>query len=225
MVRQLLTATLSEPATEDVFVYLQTNGTAVNNTDYQITSGAAPITIDGDFSDWTNNPAVLFGTDPINDTHDTDTSGAGNTPAYVNHPDVDLRAFGVTHDDENLYFYFRSEGQIGRTQVADPAQGKAAGRYYVIVTMDVDQNDVTGYPLHEGGYYPTTPGYDMNSEIEFYGGTFNTGHYLNHGATDLASLNQAFADQSNDGYVPAQAAQDIQGPFTPGFLRVHTGIL
>jgi hypothetical protein len=99
-----VTATLSEPATEDVFVYLQTNGSAINNTDYQITSAAAPITIDGDFSDWINNPAVRFGTDPINDTHDTDTSGIGNTPLYVNHPDVDLRAFGVTHDNENLYF-------------------------------------------------------------------------------------------------------------------------
>jgi hypothetical protein len=226
-----LTATLSAPAPEDVFVYLQTNGTAVNNTDYQITSSAAPIAIDGDFSDWHNNPAILFGADPFNDTHDTDTNGAGNTPAYVNHPDVDLRAFGVTHDDENLYFYFRSEGQIGRTQVANPALSKAAGRYYVIVTMDVDQNDGTGYDLHLGGYYPTTPGYDMNSEIEFYSGTFNTGHYLNHGATFLGSgvnpepnsLNLAFAQQSNGGYNPALASQDIQGPFTPGFVNVIPG--
>jgi len=63
----------------------------------------------------------------------------------------------------------------------------------------------------------------MNSEVEFYGGTFNTGHYLNHGATDLTTLNQAFADQSNGGYDPALAAQDTQGPFTPGFLRVIPG--
>ncbi|MCA9012131.1 MAG: proprotein convertase P-domain-containing protein, partial [Planctomycetaceae bacterium] len=218
-----LTATLSEAATEDVIVSLQTSGTAVSNTDYRITSNSAPITIDGDFSDWANNPAIVFGTDPLNDTHVTDSGGPGTTPAHVDHPDVDLRAFGVTHDDENLYFYFRSEGQIGRTQVADAAQGKIAGRYYVIVTMDVDQNDATGYPLHEGGYYPTTPGYDMNSEIEFYGGTFNTGNYLNHGATDQASLDQAFAEQSNGGYDPAQAAQDTQGPFDPGFVRVVPG--
>jgi subtilisin-like proprotein convertase family protein len=218
-----LTATLSEPATEDVVVNLETTGTAVSNTDYRMTSTTAPITIDGDFSDWANNPAIVFGTDPLNDTHDTETGGAGSTPSHVDHPDADLRAFGVTHDDENLYFYFRSEGQIGRTQVADAAQGKIAGRFYVIVTMDVDQNDVTGYPLHEGGYYPTTPGYDMNSEVEFYGGTFNTGNYLNHGATDQASLDQAFAEQSNGGYDPAQAAQDIQGPFTPGFVRVLPG--
>jgi subtilisin-like proprotein convertase family protein len=218
-----VTATLSEPATEDVFVQLQTSGTAISDTDYRITSGASPITIDGDFSDWHNNPGILFGTDPINDTHDTDTTGAGNTPSFVDHPDADLREFGVTHDDQNLYFYFRSEGQIGRTQVADPSQSKIAGRYYVIVTMDVDQNDVTGYQLHEGGYYPTTPGYDMNSEVEFYDGTFNTGNYLNHGATDLPTLNQAFADQSNNGYDPALAADDIQGPFTPGFLRVIPG--
>ncbi|MCA9008093.1 MAG: metallophosphoesterase, partial [Planctomycetaceae bacterium] len=218
-----LTATLSAPAEEDVYVYLQSSGSAVSNTDFRITSETAPITIDGDFSDWNNNPSILFGADPFNDTHDTDTNGAENTPLYVNHPDVDLREFGVTHDDENLYFYFRSEGQIGRTQVADPTQGKAAGRFYVIVTMDVDHQDATGYQLHEGGYYPTTPGYDMNSEIEFYNGTFNTGNYLNHGATDQASLNQAFAEQSNDGYDPAQAALDIQGPFNPGFLRVIPG--
>jgi hypothetical protein len=57
-----VTATLSEPATEDVFVQLQTSGTAISDTDYRITSGASPITIDGDFSDWHNNPGILFGT-------------------------------------------------------------------------------------------------------------------------------------------------------------------
>ncbi len=70
-----LTATLSEPATEDVVVNLETTGTAVSNTDYRMTSTTAPITIDGDFSDWANNPAIVFGTDPLNDTHDTETRG------------------------------------------------------------------------------------------------------------------------------------------------------
>jgi hypothetical protein len=98
------------------------------------------------------------------------------------------------------------------------ALGKRAGRYYAIVTTDVDQNDVTGYPLHEGGYYPTTGGYDMNAEIEYFNGVFNTGHYLNHGATDLASLNQAFADQSHGGYNPAQGPDWIfRGRFSQAF--------
>ena len=217
----LVTATLSEAQDHDVFVNLNLGGTAGNNVGYRATTSAAPITVDGNFSDWRNNPNVIFRTDGFNDTHDTDTGGEFNTPAYVNHPDVDLVEFGVTHDDNNVYFYFRSTGIIGRTQV--PSPGKAAGRYYAIVTMDVDNNDVTGYPLHEGGYYPTTNGYDMNAEIEYFGGQFNTGHYLNHGATDLASLNQAFAQQSQGGYNPALASQDIQGPFAPGYVNILPG--
>lgn len=141
-------------------------------------SMAAPIhqiTIDGNFSDWAAIPSYF---DPADDQHDTDHEGEFDEPAYVDHPDVDLLEFKFSHDAENLYAYFRARGQIGRTSTA--AQGKA-GRYYVIVTIDVDQDDLTGYPLHEGGYYPTTPGYDMNMEVEFYDGAFNTGHYLLHG--------------------------------------------
>lgn len=216
-----VTATLNEPQDHDVFVNLDLGGTAGNNVGYRATTSAAPITIDGNFSDWRNNPNVIFRTDGFNDTHDTDTGGEFNTPAYVNHPDVDLVEFGVTHDDNNIYFYFRSTGIIGRTQV--PSPGKNAGRYYAIVTMDVDNNDVTGYPLHEGGYYPTTNGYDMNAEIEYYGGQFNTGHYLNHGATDLASLNQAFAQQSQGGFNPNLPQWDIQGPFAPGYVNILPG--
>ena len=218
----VVTATLNEAQDHDVFVNLNLGGTAGNNVGYSATTSAAPITVDGNFSDWRNNPNVIFRTDGLNDTHDTDTNGALNTPAYVNHPDVDLVEFGVTHDDNNIYFYFRSTGIIGRTQV--PSQGKAAGRYYAIVTMDVDNNDVTGYPLHEGGYYPTSNGYDMNSEIEYYGGQFNTGHYLNHGATDDASLAQAFAQQSQGGYDFSKLKTlDIQGPFAPGYVNILPG--
>ncbi len=217
----VVTATLTEPQTQDVFVTLDLGGTAGNNVGYRATTNAAPITVDGKFGDWRNNPNVSFRTDAFNDTHDTDTSGAGNTPTYVNHPDADLVEFAVTHDDNNVYFYFRSTGIIGRTQVASP--GKTAGRYYAIVTMDVDNNDVTGYQLHEGGYYPTTNGYDMNAEIEYFGGQFNTGHYLNHGATDPASLIEAFEEQSQGGYNPALASQDIQGPFAPGFVDILPG--
>ncbi|MFO1008355.1 MAG: hypothetical protein U0929_20515 [Planctomycetaceae bacterium] len=217
----VVTATLNEPQDHDVFVNLNLGGTAGNNVGYRATTSAAPITVDGNFSDWRNNPNVIFRTDGFNDTHDTDTGGEFNTPAYVNHPDVDLVEFGVTHDDNNVYFYFRSTGVIGRTQV--PSPGKNAGRYYAIVTMDVDNNDVTGYPLHEGGYYPTSNGYDMNSEIEYYGGEFNTGNYLNHGATDMASLNQAFAQQSQGGFNPNLDKWDIQGPFAPGYVNILPG--
>ena len=157
------------------------------------------ITIDGNFSDWAavrsysdpaGGPGVLH--NGIPDTHDTDGSLPTDVPAYVEHPDIDLLEYKVAHDSENLYAYFRATGEIGRTQTA--AEGKA-GRYYVIVTIDVDNSETTGYPIHEGGYYPTSDGYDMNMEIEFYDGAFNTGHYLNHGALNQAQLDQAVEDQ------------------------------
>lgn len=155
------------------------------------------ITIDGDFSDWAEVPAYH---DPvagpgvlhhgIPDTHDTDHKLPGDVPAYVAHPDVDLVEFKFTHDESNLYAYFRATGVIGR---GSPEKG----RYYVIVTLDVDNDETTGYALNEGGYYPVSTGYDMNMEIEYYQDTFNTGHYLNHGARNQAELDAAIQDQTN----------------------------
>ncbi len=165
--------------------------------------GAAPIrsiTIDGNFADWSSvpshfdpvaGPGVLH--DGIPDTHDTNHSNSNDVPAYVNHPDIDLVEFKFAHDASNLYAYFRATGVIGRTANTSTQRG----RYYVIVTLDVDNNDDTGYPLHEGGYYPTSTGYDMNMEVEYYTNTFNTGHYLNHGARNQAELNAAIRDQTN----------------------------
>ncbi len=158
------------------------------------------ITIDGNFADWATvpshfdpvgGPGVLH--DGIPDTHDTDHSAPNDIPVYVNHPDIDLVEYKFTHDSSNLYAYFRATGIIGRT--ASTVSQK--GRYYVIVTLDVDNNTTTGYPIHEGGYYPTSAGYDMNMEVEYYTNAFNTGHYLNHGATNQAQLNTATQDQTN----------------------------
>ena len=155
------------------------------------------ITIDGNFDDWA---AVPSRTDPagsqmhgdVPDVHDTDHETRFGVPDRKAHPDVDILEYKFTHDETALYAYFRSQGQIGRTQTSD--QGRA-GRYYVIVTIDVDDDDTTGYWLHEGGYYPTSRGYDMNMEIEFYDGEFNTGHYLNHGARNELELERAIQDQ------------------------------
>ena len=156
------------------------------------------ITLDGNFDDWAAVPSY---TDPADDQHDTDHTGEFDVPAYVDHEDVDLLEFKFTHDEDNLYAYFRARGEIGRTQSS--AFG-TPGRYYVIVTIDVDNDDSTGYPLHEGGYYPTTPGYDMNMEVEFFDDAFNTGHYLNHGCLDNAEFLQAQMEQSN-GWVNVKA--------------------
>jgi hypothetical protein len=148
------------------------------------------IEIDGEFEDWAEATSY---SDPVDDQHATDDSGRYGTPVHVEHEDVDILEYKFTHDQENLYAYFRSRGVIGRTQTAD--QGRA-GRYYVIVTIDVDNNDTTGYWLHEGGYYPTSSGYDMNMEVEFYDGAFNTGNYLNHGCMNEAEYLAALEDQA-----------------------------
>ena len=59
-----------------------------------------PIAIDGQFADWADVPLY---TDLIDDQHDTDHNGEFDTPAYVDHEDVDLLEFKFTHDANNLY--------------------------------------------------------------------------------------------------------------------------
>jgi hypothetical protein len=149
------------------------------------------IVIDGAFDDWAWVPSY---TDAADDQHDTDHDQIDDVPGYVDHPDVDLLEYKFAHDKTALYAYFRARGAIGRTQTE--AQGRA-GRYYGIVTLDVDNDDSTGYWIHEGGYYPTSPGYDMNMEVEWYNGAYNTGHYINHGARNDQELAQAVVDQMN----------------------------
>ena len=171
------------------------------------------IRIDGTFEDWVKLKSY---TDPPKDTHDTDHDQRNDTPAPVDHPDVDLLEYKVTHDAENLYFYFRSRGRIGRNQLS--TDGKQAGRYYVIVTIDVDNDDETGYWVHEGGYFPTSRGYDVNAEVEYYDGELNTACYLNHGALDAKQLQQAFIDQS-----AGKFRQGHDGPYEAGFMRLLPG--
>lgn len=182
------------------------------------------ITVDGDFSDWAAVPSY---TDPdaapgvlhdgIPDTHHTDADTLSAVPDYRNHPDVDLLEYKFTHDENNLYAYFRADGVIGRTQQA--SEGRA-GRYYVIVTIDVDNDDSTGYYLHEGGYFPTSgvDRYDMNMEAEFYDGQLNTAHYLSHDAVGTRELHQDFLDLTSGAY-----ARSNPGPYTPGFVQPAPG--
>lgn len=171
------------------------------------------ITVDGLFDDWNVVPSY---TDPTDDQHDTDHDGMNDTPAHVNHPDVDVLEYKFTHDSQNLYAYFRSRGNIGATQAQSP--GKRGGRYYVIVTIDVDNDDTTGYWIHEGGYYPTSRGYDMNMELEFFNGSWNTGHYLSHDSLDQAGENADTLDLTS-----GQWNGSSDGPFTPGFVQPDSG--
>lgn len=135
------------------------------------------ILIDGNFDDWAKLPVLI--TDSPNDEHDTDWFGNGlPQPIPRKYSDVDILEVKFTHDRENLYGYVKATGVVGRT--SRKLDGHNDGRYYYIITIDVDNNDTTGYPLQEGNYWPNSTGYDMNMEVEFYDGAFNTGHYINH---------------------------------------------
>jgi hypothetical protein len=171
------------------------------------------ITVDRKFSDWANVPGY---TDPPHNEHDTDHRVRSDTPTHVDHPDVDILQVKFAHDAENLYAYFKARGVIGRTQREAP--GKEGGRYYAIVTIDIDDNEKTGYWLNEGGFYPPSGGYDVNAEIEWYNGQMNTGHYINHGCRNQSELEQAFLDQSSGQY-----RKGSRGPYKAGFVRVGPG--
>jgi hypothetical protein len=197
------------------------------------------ITIDGNFDDWVTvgshaDPTYGELHDGIPDVHDTDSDKSPDDPKYVepskvNHPDVDILEYKFTHDENNLYAYFKADGVIGRT-LADPDPDER-GRYYVIVTIDVDNDDDTGYWLHEGGYYPTSDGYDMNMELEFYGGELNTGHYLSHDALTINGLQSDFTNLTDGVYTPAIEDGKIKdseisansGPYTPEFVEPAEG--
>jgi hypothetical protein len=94
----------------------------------------------------------------------------------------------------------------------------------VIVTIDVDaedpdDGDATGYWLHDGGYGPTSYGYDMNFELEFFDGTWNTGHYLSHDSTSSTGEDLDYqhltSNQWNGNYQ--------SGPYTPGYVQPAEG--
>jgi|TARA_B100000959_G_scaffold158770_1_gene166367 hypothetical protein len=133
--------------------------------------------IDGQFDDWSAISSAVI--DSADDVHDTDGYPEGGSPSYVEYSDVDIIEVKFTNDAENLYGYIKATGKIGRTS-SDTLGHEKKGRYYFIFTIDVDDNDTTGYQLKDGGYYPDSRGYDMNMEVEFYNGGFNTGHYINH---------------------------------------------
>ncbi len=136
------------------------------------------IIIDGNFDDWSNVPVAVK--DSANNVHDTDGYEEGGQPGeFFEYSDVDLLEVKFANDENTLYGYMKATGIIGRTS-SEAAGHAKKGRYYFIFTIDVDDNPTTGYPLREGGYWPDSRGYDMNMEVEFYDGAYNTGHYLNH---------------------------------------------
>ena len=146
------------------------------------------IVIDGSFEDWAKVPVAV--TDPADDVHDTEGNYPDDgQPPYVEYTDVDILEVKFTNDEKNLYGYIKATGEIGRTS-SDTLGHNRKGRYYFIFTIDTDDNDTTGYRLKEGGYYPDSKGYDVNMEVEFYNGAFNTGHYINHEFMTEQQLNE-----------------------------------
>ncbi len=155
------------------------------------------IVIDGNFDDWKNVPSHF---DPIDladgstmdeniaDVHDADHYGLFEKPDHAYNPHVDIVEVKYTHDENFLYTYIRTNGEIARTFV-----GEKPGRYYAIVTVDVDNDEKTGYLLNQGGYYPVTGGYDVNHELEYYIGSFNQAVFLDHGAFNDVTLKANFA--------------------------------
>jgi hypothetical protein len=165
---------------------------------WSLTFAQHTITIDGNFEDWSTVPVAV--SDPADDVHDTDGYPDGGTPLYREYSDVDILEVKFTNDAENLYGYMRASGIIGRTS-SDTLGHQKNGRYYFIFTIDVDDNKTTGYQLKDGGYYPDSEGYDMNMEVEFYNGGFNTGHYINHEFTSEEQLNNQGWQDLADGFV------------------------
>ena len=152
------------------------------------------IIIDGRFEDWDAVTTVV--TDSAHDEHDTDWYGDGlSQPVPRKYSDIDIVEAKFTHDKENLYAYVKASGIVGRTSRS--ADGQNAGRYYYIITIDVDNNDSTGYALQEGNYWPNSTGYDVNMEVEFYNGSFNTGHYIHHDFLNETELEQGRVDLQN----------------------------
>ncbi len=192
------------------------------------------IVIDGQFEDWQNVTTMV--TDSAHDEHDTDWFGDGlPQPRPRKYSDVDILQVKFTHDQENLYGYVKASGIVGRT--SSVANGQKAGRYYYIITIDVDNNDTTGYALQEGNYWPNSTGYDMNMEVEFYDGAFNTGHYINHefmneaelraGRTDLYNYIIRLAPGTYDNYLqwvvfPDSSIVEVKdrGPVYQGIIEV-----
>ena len=157
------------------------------------------IKIDGEFEDWLSIPIAVK--DSANNVHDTDGYPEGGKPSYfLEYSDVDILEVKFANDDSTLYGYMKATGIIGRTS-ADSLGHAKKGRYYFIFTIDVDDNDTTGYPLREGGYWPDSKGYDMNMEVEFYNGTFNTGHYINHEYISEDDFNANWQKDLDDGVV------------------------
>jgi hypothetical protein len=105
------------------------------------------IVIDGDMSDWAG---VASYADPAGDN---------------SKPGTDILEFRIAHDETHLYFYSRHAGAI----VSEDAGTGGQGRYYYLVSLDLDNDLNTGFnpaTTDPECYAPAAVGCDLELEFE-----------------------------------------------------------
>jgi hypothetical protein len=122
---------------------------------------ASAITIDGDFSDWTNVPVIA--TDPA------DNAGS-----------IDLRTLQVANDEDFVYFRYTLEESV------NPQGG--AGIYLAI---DEDNNVATGFDPFSLGVVGAEASWQNDFGFEQDTGNFNTGNGITNATYAAAPYNAA----------------------------------
>ena len=137
------------------------------------------ITIDGRFDDWSGVPYypdphdLPDGSTLQDDLADVHTTNCTDTrfdkPLHVYHPPCDLLGMRITHDADGFYGYFRAAGDMRAqslcTAHTTPNKCHGAdrcGRTYIQMGFDMDNNVSTGYCLWQGGYNPSSCGWDVH---------------------------------------------------------------
>lgn len=120
---------------------------------------AAAITIDGDFSDWTNVPVIA--TDPLD-----------------NVLSIDFRTLQVANDENYMYFRYTLEEAIN-------PQGGAG----VFLAIDEDNNTATGFDPFSLGYVGSEASWQNDFGFEQAAGNFNTGNGLTNATYAAAPYN------------------------------------
>jgi len=187
-----------------IFISLLSPGTSVP-------APISEITIDGDFSDWEGVPGV---TDEIGD---------------ISKPGTDIVEFKFAHDESHLYAFSRHAGPI---ESEDAGKG-GQGRLYLIVMMDVDRSQDTGWiPGRDdpGCYVGIFIGNDFEWQIEMDWNDSKNAYdmqkvYGYGGAGTLAENEQDLLDGVVDvgptqGRYDDKAQYKIIGPNIPDDIRI-----
>jgi hypothetical protein len=103
--------------------------------------------------------------------------------------------YAVAHNGDNLYGYIKVVGDITRTSIGE---GIDAGRTYLKVMLDMDNDLETGFCGNEGGYYPEACGYDMGFAIEIFNGSVNWASVILHSMGNQTDIAEARKEVLNN---------------------------